>query len=78
MSEAYYQQIREMLAGVEKFIYDDSIEVNQVASYIMGQVMFHDDYDEISEMHKDIWEVSLIKSKLQLECRLMKANYNQH
>ena len=56
MNSPYLKQIRKMLAGVEKFIYDDSIEVNQVASYIMGQVMFHDDYDEISEMHKDIWE----------------------
>ena len=56
MDTPYLKQIREMLAGVEKFIYDDSIETNQVASYIVGQVMFHDDYDEISRMHKDIWE----------------------
>lgn len=56
MNSPYLKQIREMLAGVEKFIYDDSIEVNQVASYIMGQVMFHDDYDEIAAIHKDIEE----------------------
>ena len=56
MDTPYLKQIREMLAGVEKFIYDDSIETNQVASYIVGQVMFHDDYDEIITIHKDIEE----------------------
>lgn len=56
MNTLYLKQIREMLAGVEKFIYDDSIEVRQVASYIMGQIMFHDDYDEIAAIHKDIEE----------------------
>lgn len=56
MNSPYIKQIREMLDGVEKFIYDDSIEVRQVASYIVGQVMFHDNYDEVAATHKDIEE----------------------
>lgn len=56
MNTLYLKQIREMLAGVEKFIYDDSIEVTKLASYVVGATMMRDDYWDIIEIHKDLEE----------------------
>jgi len=54
MSEAYYQQIREMLAGVEKFIYDDQLSPRQIGSYLIGGVMLQDDYDVLIDFCQEL------------------------
>ena len=54
MSEAYYQQIREMLAGVEKFIYDDQLSPRQIGSYLIGDVMLQDDYDMLIDVCQEL------------------------
>ena len=54
MSEAYYQQIREMLAGVEKFIYDDQLSPRQIGSYLIGGVMLQDDYDMLIDFCQEL------------------------
>lgn len=54
MSEAYYQQIREMLEGVEKFIYDNQLSPRQIGSYLVGGVMLHDDYDMLIDFCQEL------------------------
>ena len=54
MSEAYYQQIREILNQVEQFIYDDQLSPRQIGSYLIGGVMLQDDYDRLIDFCQEL------------------------
>ena len=54
MSEAYYQQIREILNRVEQFIYDDQLSPRQIGSYLTGGVMLQDDYDMLIDFCQEL------------------------
>ena len=54
MNSPYLKQIREMLAGVEKFIYDDQLSPRQIGSYLIGGVMLQDDYDMLIDVCQEL------------------------
>lgn len=54
MIPKHLKQMQEIIRDVEKFIYDDSIQVTQRASYIVGHTMMRDDYWDIIEVHKEL------------------------
>lgn len=56
MNSIYSEQLQEIIRKVDRFIYDDSIEVTKIASYVVGATMMRDDYWDIIEIHKDLEE----------------------
>ena len=54
MNSPYLKQIREMLAGVEKFIYDDQLLPRQIGSYLIGGIMLQDDYDMLIDVCQEL------------------------
>lgn len=68
MDTPYLKQMQEIVRDVEKFIYDDSREVNQIASYIVGHTMMRDDYWDIIELsiHKDLEEFAEMGSSAEV------------
>lgn len=62
MDTPYLKQIQEIIRDVEKFIYNDELQVTQRASYILGSTMMRDDYWDIIEIHDDIEEFAELGS----------------
>lgn len=69
----YRKELAEITNRIEEFIYDDKLDYRDIGSFVYGATGARDDYDDIIEVHPDVYD--LAEEGLALEIDQKNSDY---